>query len=37
LLTDDQRAATIAFLEAVREDGDDYVAEQAEKGYWRDR
>ena len=37
-LTDDQRAAAIAFLETVREVGDDYVAEQAEKalGYWRD-
>jgi hypothetical protein len=37
-LTDDQRAAAIAFLEAVREDGDDYLAEQAEKalGYWRE-
>jgi hypothetical protein len=36
-LTDDQRAAAIAFLEAVREDGDDYLVEQAEKalGYWR--
>jgi len=38
LLTDDQRAA-IAFLEAVRDDGDGYLAEQAERalGYWRDR
>jgi hypothetical protein len=38
-LTDVQRAAAIAFLEAVREDGDGYLAEQAEKalGYWRDR
>jgi hypothetical protein len=38
-LTDVQRAAAIAFLEAVREDGDDYLAEQAETalGYWRAR
>jgi hypothetical protein len=37
-LTDDQRAAVIAFLEAVRELGDDYVADQAGKAlsYWRD-
>jgi hypothetical protein len=36
-LTGDQRAAAVAFLEAVRENGDDYVAEQAEKAlaYWR--
>lgn len=36
-LTDDQRAAAVAFLEAVGEEGDDYLAEQAEKalGYWR--
>jgi hypothetical protein len=36
-LTDDQRTAAVSFLEAVREDGDDYVGEQAEKalGYWR--
>ena len=36
-LTDDQRAAAITFLEAVREDGDDYVAEQADRAlsYWR--
>ena len=36
-LTDEQRAAAVAFLEAVGEEGDDYVAEQAEKalGYWR--
>ena len=31
-LTDDQRDAAIAFLEAVRERGDDYVAEQADNG-----
>jgi hypothetical protein len=37
-LTDDQRAAVVAFLEAVREVGDDYVAEQASQAlaYWRD-
>jgi hypothetical protein len=37
-LTDDQRAAVLAFLEAVREVGDDYVAEQASQAlaYWRD-
>ena len=37
-LTDDQRAAVLAFLEAVRELGDDYVADQASKAlaYWRD-
>ena len=35
-LTESQRAAVIAFLEAVRELGDDYVAEQANKAlsYW---
>jgi hypothetical protein len=38
-LTDDQCAAVIAFLEAVRELGDDYVAEQAGKAlaWWRER
>jgi hypothetical protein len=37
-LTDDQRAAMVAFLEAIRELGDDYVAEQASQAlaYWRD-
>jgi hypothetical protein len=37
-LTDSQRAAVLAFLEAVRELGDDYVAEQAGMalGWWRD-
>jgi hypothetical protein len=37
-LTDDQRAAVVAFLEAIRELGDDYVAEQASQAlaYWRD-
>jgi hypothetical protein len=37
-LTDAQRAAVIAFLEAVVEQGDDYVAEQAGKAlaWWRD-
>ena len=37
-LTDEQRAAVIAFLEAVRELGDDYVTEQAGKAlaWWRD-
>jgi hypothetical protein len=37
-LTDDQRAAVLAFLEAVRESGDDYLAGQAGKalGWWRD-
>jgi Family of unknown function (DUF6714) len=37
-LTDDQRAAVMAFLEAIRELGDDYVAEQASQAlsYWRD-
>jgi hypothetical protein len=36
-LTDDQRAAVLAFLEGVREVGDDYVAEQAGKAldWWR--
>lgn len=36
-LTDEQRAAVIAFLEAVRELGDDYVTEQAGKAlaWWR--
>jgi hypothetical protein len=36
-LTDDQRAAVIAFLEAVCELGDEYVAGQAERalGWWR--
>jgi hypothetical protein len=35
-LTESQRAAVIAFLEAVRELGDDYVADQADKAlsYW---
>ena len=35
--TDGQRAAVIAFLEAVIETGDDYVAEQAGKAlsWWR--
>ena len=37
-LTDSQRGAVVAFLEAVRELGDDYVADQAAKalGWWRD-
>jgi hypothetical protein len=37
-LTDDQRAAVVAFLEAIRELGDDYVAGQACQAlaYWRD-
>jgi hypothetical protein len=36
-LTDEQRAAVIAFLEAVRELGDDYVGAQAGKAlaWWR--
>jgi hypothetical protein len=36
-LTDDQRAAVVTFLEAIREVGDDYVAEQASQAlaYWR--
>jgi hypothetical protein len=36
-LSGDQRAAVVAFLEAVRELGDDYVAEQAGKAlsWWR--
>ena len=36
-LTDEQRAAVIAFLEAVTELGDEYVAGHAEKalGWWR--
>ena len=36
-LTDEQRAAVIAFLEAVRELGDDYLAGQADKAlaWWR--
>ncbi len=36
-LTESQRAAVVAFLEAVRELGDDYVAEQAGKAlsWWR--
>jgi hypothetical protein len=36
-LTDDQRAAVVAFLEAIRELGDDYVAGQASQAlaYWR--
>ena len=36
-LTDEQRVAVIAFLEAVRELGDDYVAGHAEQalGWWR--
>jgi hypothetical protein len=35
-LTESQRAAVVAFLEAVRERGDDYVADQAAKAlsYW---
>jgi hypothetical protein len=38
-LTDDQREALTAFLEAVRDLGDDYVAEQAGKAlsWWRER
>jgi hypothetical protein len=38
-LTEKQRAALIAFLEAAAEDGDDYVAEQAGKAlaWWRER
>jgi hypothetical protein len=34
---EDQRAAVMAFLEAVRELGDEYVAGHAEKalGWWR--
>ena len=36
-LSDDQRAAVVAFLDAVRELGDDYVTEQAGKAlsWWR--
>ena len=36
-LTEPQRAAVIAFLEAARERGDEYVAEQAAKalGWWQ--
>jgi Family of unknown function (DUF6714) len=36
-LTDGQRAAVVAFLDAVRELGDDYLAEQAglALGYWQ--
>jgi hypothetical protein len=36
-LTDAQRAAVIAFLEAVREQGDNYVADEATKAldWWR--
>ncbi len=35
-LTDSQRAAVVAFLEAVRERGDEYVADQAGQAlsYW---
>jgi hypothetical protein len=35
-LTESQRAAVIAFLEAVRELGDDYDADQASRAlsYW---
>ena len=35
--TESQRAAVIAFLEAVIETGDDYVADQAAKAlsWWR--
>jgi Family of unknown function (DUF6714) len=38
-LTDDQRAAVMAFLEAVCELGDEYVAEHAGNslGWWRER
>jgi hypothetical protein len=38
-LTEGQRAAVIAFLEAIRELGDDYVADQAGQAltYWRER
>jgi hypothetical protein len=38
-LTEDQRAAVIAFLEAVCELGDEYVAEHAGNalGWWRER
>jgi hypothetical protein len=38
-LTDDQRDAVMAFLEAVCERGDEYVAGHAEKalGWWRER
>jgi Family of unknown function (DUF6714) len=38
-LTESQREAVIAFLEGIREIGDDYVAEQAERAlaWWRDR
>ena len=37
-LTEDQRAAVIAFLDSIRELGDEYLAEQAGKalGYWRE-
>jgi hypothetical protein len=37
-LTDSQRAAVMAFLDSVRELGDEYVADQAGKalGWWRD-
>jgi hypothetical protein len=37
LLTESQCAAAVAFLEAVRELGDDYIADQAGKAlaYWR--
>jgi hypothetical protein len=37
-LTDSQREAAIAFLEAVQEHGDEYVVEQAGKalGWWRE-
>jgi len=36
-LTKSQRAAVLAFLDAIRELGDDYAAEQADKAlrYWR--
>jgi hypothetical protein len=38
-LSEDQRAAVIAFLEAVRDLGDEYVAGHAENalGWWRER
>jgi hypothetical protein len=37
-LTESQRAAVLAFLETIRDLGDDYVADQAGRalGWWRD-
>jgi hypothetical protein len=37
-LTESQRVAVVAFLEAIRELGEEYLADQADKAlaYWRD-